>query len=95
MSLRISKTVLRRIVLGNVLVAFLLCLANGLSMHANYRAYMELGVAVTRNQSRSLGLELTAELRLVDNALSSIASRFRTRSIDGLPAAQSALEETL
>ena len=95
MSLRISKTVLRRIVLGNLLVAFLLCLANGLSMHANYQAYMELGVAVTRNQSRSLGLELTAELRLVDNALSSIASRFRTRSIDGLPAAQSALEETL
>ncbi|WP_159910710.1 sensor domain-containing diguanylate cyclase [Pantoea sp. 18069] len=95
MSLGISKTVLRRIVLGNLLVAALLCLATGLSMHANYKADMELGVAVTRNQARSLGLELTAELRLVDNALSSIASRFRTRSFDGLPAAQRALQDML
>ncbi len=86
---------LRRLVLGNLLVAFLLCLATGLSMRANYQTDMELGIAVTRNQARSLGLELTAELRLVDNALSSIASRFRTRSFEGLPAAQFALQEML
>lgn len=86
---------LRRLVLGNLLVAFLLCLATGLSMRANYQTDMELGVAVTRNQARSLGLELTAELRLVDNALSSIASRFRTRTFEGLPAAQFALQEML
>lgn len=95
MSLKIPKTVLRRIVLGNLLVACLLCLATWLSMQANYQADMELGVAVTRNQARSLGLELTAELRLVDNALSSVAHRFRTRSAEGLPATNLALHEML
>ncbi|MEG2047207.1 MAG: sensor domain-containing diguanylate cyclase [Comamonas sp.] len=90
-----SSQLLRRIVLGNLLVAALLCFATWFSMHANYRADMDLGVAVTRHHARSLSLELDAELRLVDNALSSLASRYRTRSLDGLPAANLALYEML
>jgi len=90
-----SHQLLRRIVLGNLVVATLLCCATWFSMHANYRADMELGIAVTRNQARSLGLELAAEMRLVDNALSSIANRYRTRSFEGLPAANLALYEML
>lgn len=86
-----SHQILRRIVLGNLLVAALLCFATWFSMHANYRADMDLGVAVTRHHARTLSLELAAEMRLVDNALSSIASRYRTRSLDGLPAANLAL----
>jgi diguanylate cyclase (GGDEF)-like protein len=86
---------LRRIVFGNLLVAALLCFATWLNVHANYHADLDLGVAVTQNQARSLSLELAAEMRLVDNALSSIASRYRARSFDGLPAANSALYEML
>ena len=84
---------LHRIVLGSLLVAALLCFAAWLGVHANYRADMDLGVAVTRHQASSLSLELAAEVRLVENALSSIASRYRSRSSDGLPAANSALYE--
>jgi GGDEF domain-containing protein len=90
-----SHTLLRRIVLGNLLVAALLCFATWFSMHANYRADMDLGIAVTRHQARSLSLELAAEVRLVDNALSSIANRYRTRSFEGLPTANLALYEML
>jgi hypothetical protein len=39
-----SHTLLRRIVLGNLLVAALLCFATWLGVHANYRADMDLGV---------------------------------------------------
>ena len=63
-----SHKLLHRIVLGNLLVAALLCFATWLGVHANYRADMDLGVAVTRHQARSLSLELAAEVRLVDNA---------------------------
>lgn len=90
-----SHKLLHRIVLGNLLVAALLCFATWLGVHANYRADMDLGVAVTRHQARSLSLELAAEVRLVDNALSSIASRYRARSFDGLAAANFALYEML
>ncbi|QOQ84171.1 MULTISPECIES: sensor domain-containing diguanylate cyclase [Comamonas] len=90
-----SHKLLHRIVLGNLLVAALLCFATWLGVHANYRADMDLGVAVTRHQARSLSLELAAEVRLVDNALSSIASRYRARSLDGLSAANFALYEML
>lgn len=90
-----SHTLLRRIVLGNLVVAALLCFATWFSMHANYRADMDLGIAVTRHQARSLSLELAAEMRLVDNALSSIANRYRTRSFEGLPTANLALYEML
>ena len=90
-----SHKLLHRIVLGNLLVAALLCFATWLGVHANYRADMDLGVAVTRHQARSLSLELAAEVRLVDNALSSIASRYRARSLDGLAAADFALYEML
>ncbi|MEG2047095.1 MAG: diguanylate cyclase [Comamonas sp.] len=90
-----SRKLLHRIVLGNLLVAALLCFATWLSMHANYRADMDLGVAVTQHQARSLSLELDAEMRLVDNALSSMASRYRTRSFDGLTAANFALYDML
>lgn len=90
-----SHKLLHRIVLGNLLVAALLCFATWLGAHANYRADMDLGVAVTRHQARSLSLELAAEVRLVDNALSSIASRYRARSLDGLSAANFALYEML
>jgi hypothetical protein len=90
-----SHTLLRRIVLGNLVVAALLCFATWFSMHANYRADMDLGIAVTRHQARSLSLELAAEVRLVDNALSSIANRYRTRSFEGLPTANLALYEML
>lgn len=86
---------LHRIVLGNLLVAALLCFAAWLGVHANYRADMDLGIAVTRHQARSLSLELAAEVRLVENALSSIASRYLARSSDGLPAANSTLYEML
>lgn len=90
-----SHMLLRRIVLGNLVVAALLCFATWFSMHANYRADMDLGIAVTRHQARSLSLELAAEVRLVDNALSSIANRYRTRSFEGLPTANLALYEML
>jgi hypothetical protein len=42
-----SHKLLHRIVLGNLLVAALLCFATWLGVHANYRADMDLGVAVT------------------------------------------------
>lgn len=90
-----SHKLLRRIVLGNLFVAALLCFATWLNMQANYRSDMDLGVAVTQHQARSLSLELAAEMRLVDNALSSIASRYRARSFDGLPAANLSLHEML
>lgn len=90
-----SHKLLHRIVLGNLLVAALLCFATWLGVHANYRADMDLGVAVTRHQARSLSLEMAAEVRQVDNALSSIASRYRTRSLDGLSAANFTLYEML
>ena len=91
----LSHKLLRRIVLGNLFVAALLCFATWLNMQANYRSDMDLGVAVTQHQARSLSLELAAEMRLVDNALSSIASRYRARSFDGLPAANLSLYEML
>src|SRR5690606_8497245 len=59
----LSDKVLRRLVLGNLLVAGLLGLATWLSLRANHQADLDLGVAVTQNQARSLSLELTAEMR--------------------------------
>ncbi|CAB5686646.1 Diguanylate cyclase DosC [Delftia tsuruhatensis] len=76
----LSDKVLRRLVLGNLLLGGLLALATWLSLRANYQADLDLGVAVTRHQARSLSLELTAEMRMVDNALATIAGRYRGRS---------------
>jgi diguanylate cyclase (GGDEF)-like protein len=76
----LTDKVLRRLVLGNLLVASLLGLATWLGLRATHQADMDVGVAVTENQARSLSLELTAEMRLVDNALASVAHHFRHRA---------------
>jgi hypothetical protein len=91
----LSDKVLRRLVLGNLLVASLLGLATWLGLRANYQADLDLGVAVTRHQARSLSLELTAEMRLVDNALSTIAGRYRSRGLEGADVAALTLYEVL
>lgn len=91
----LSDKVLRRLVLGNLLVAGLLGLATWLSLRANHQADLDLGVAVTQNQARSLSLELTAEMRLVDNALATVAGRYRSRGLDGDDVAALALYEIL
>lgn len=46
----LSDKVLRRLVLGNLLVAGLLGLATWLSLRANHQADLDLGVAVTRTR---------------------------------------------
>ncbi|ROR01030.1 sensor domain-containing diguanylate cyclase [Delftia acidovorans] len=91
----LSDKVLLRLVLGNLLVAGLLGLATWLSLRANHQADLDLGVAVTRNQARSLSLELNAEMRLVDNALATVAGRYRSRSLEGADVAALALYEIL
>ncbi len=79
----LSDKVLMRLVLGNLLVASLLGLATWLGLRATHQADMDVGVAVTENQARSLSLELTAEMRLVDNALATIAQHYLRHSADG------------
>src|SRR5256885_1381173 len=91
----LSDKVLLRLVLGNLLVAGLLGLATWLSLRANHQADLDLGVAVTRNQARSLSLELNAEMRLVDNALATVPGRDRKRSLEGADVAALALYEIL
>lgn len=90
-----SNKILRHIVLGNLLVAGILCVATWLSQRTHYQADMDLGIAVTANQARSLSLELTAEMRLVDNSLATIAQRYRTRSAESLQAAAQILPNLL
>lgn len=90
-----SDKVLRRLVLGNLLVASLLGLATWLGLRATHQADMEVGVAVSQNQARSLSLELTAEMRLVDNALATIAHHYRGRSSEGREALALNLYEVL
>lgn len=78
----LNDKVFRWLVLGNLLLALLLGLATWLGLRATHQADMEVGVAVTENQARSLSLELTAEMRLVDNALASIAHHYRHHSVE-------------
>lgn len=91
----LTDQVLWRLVLGNLLVASLLGLATWLGLRATYQADMDVGVAVTENQARSLSLELTAEMRLVDNALATIAQHYRGHSGEAHAAAPLVLYEIL
>lgn len=90
-----SNRILRLIVLGNLLVAGILCTATWMSQRAHYQADMDFGVSVTTNQARSLSLELAAEMRLVDNALATITRRYQTRSADSLQAAEHLLPDLI
>lgn len=91
----LNDKVLIRLVLGNLLVAFLLALATWLGLRATHQSDMDVGIAVTENQARSLSLELAAQMRLVDNALASIAHHYHNHGGQGPDATMLTLYEIL
>ncbi|WP_377154595.1 diguanylate cyclase domain-containing protein [Roseateles sp. UC29_93] len=72
-----SLTRLRRwLAAGNVALGLMLCVAAGLSLH-NAREGDEGAAQLTaENLATSMGSEVAAELRLIDNALATVAERY-------------------
>lgn len=74
------------LVLGNLLVALVLCVATALSLQATRSAERARAAEVADNLAHSVSIEVGAELRLVDNALASIAQRLPTHPEANTPA---------
>ncbi|ANH67728.1 diguanylate cyclase domain-containing protein [Mitsuaria sp. 7] len=76
-----SLTRLRRgLVAGNLMLGLLLCLAAGLSLHNAREGDEDAARLTAENLSASMSGEVAAELRLIDNALATVAERYAKTS---------------
>ena len=73
--MKTSQHLARWIVAGNLLVALLLVAATVINLRTSREVDLERARDAAENLAHALSLELDAELRLVDNALSTIAQR--------------------
>ncbi len=76
-SLSQSKKLLLKTVAGVLLIASLLIATTWLNLNESYDYHVQQGVDAAVNQARLLSYELNTEMRLVDNALATIAYEFQ------------------
>ncbi|WP_431256870.1 diguanylate cyclase domain-containing protein [Roseateles chitinivorans] len=78
---RNSLTRLRRgLVAGNLMLGLMLCLAVGLSLRNAREGDEEAARLTAENLATSMSSEVAAELRLIDNALATVAERYAKTS---------------
>ncbi|PZP35119.1 MAG: GGDEF domain-containing protein [Roseateles depolymerans] len=81
------------IVLGNLLLASVLVVAALFDLDSSRVAHTDKARETADNLAHSLSIELAAEFKLVDNALTTVAQRYRR--IEGRPEAEAELKQVL
>lgn len=84
--------VARWIVLGNLLVAAVLVLATLINLHGSREEELDRVRETADNLAKGLSIELAAEIRLVDNALTTISSRYAAEAGDAAGHEQTLLQ---